>query len=337
MVTLLYHVPRGPVPEADRLARQVYANFEDEESIARLVDHIRSHGTDLTPVNAAEAGWPDRVAGQRVFNYTYGFGLLADSVKPTLVLAATDADYIGAPPAGLYLSANKPHVAELMSAVGFRCPRQRLVCDPMNLADAAALCRHFDGSAHLVLKPAYEESSVGLAVTPNDPEVVAAAVADLLDLLPGPVLVQEYVDGTDVTVPLIGRREPQCLPAVGLFRERPEPGPFVFDAERKASKAGLHYAPLDDWPRDLRETLYAMALRAFHLTGQRDYARLDCRVTPDGRCYFLEVNANPQLGLGKASFAVSALAAGMAVGDIFRAMVRDEALPYGPTPLASGG
>lgn len=78
-----------------------------------------------------------------------------------------------------------------------------------------------------------------------------------------------------------------------------------------------------------------MAVTAFRITGQRDYARLDCRVRPDGRCFFLEINTNPQLALGKASFAVSAAAAGMELGEVFRSIVDDEMPPWGPMPLAA--
>ncbi|MCE6995235.1 hypothetical protein LZG04_10490 [Saccharothrix sp. S26] len=324
MVAFLYHVPEEPVREADRLTAQVHANFEDERTIARLVDHVRAHGTELTPVNAARDDWPARVTDRRVFNYTYGFGLLADSVRPTLVLEAAGADYVGAPPAGLYLSANKPHASDLMGAAGFDVPRQRLVCDPVGITESAALCAWFGGCDHVVVKPAYEESSVGLAVAPVEPEGLRAVLADLFDLLPGPFVVQEYVEGVDVTVPVIGRTAPHCLPAVGLVLERPADGPFVFDAARKATKADVHYAPLTEWSDDVLDAVYAMALRAFRITGQRDYARLDCRVTPTGRCYFLEVNANPQLGLGKASFAVSANAAGLEVGEVIGAIIRDQ-------------
>jgi hypothetical protein len=58
----------------------------------------------------------------------------------------------------------------------------------------------------------------------------------------------------------------------------------------------------------------------------------------DGRCNFLEVNANPQLGLGPASFAVSAASAasaasaGLTLAQVVRMIVEDEAPPWGEVP-----
>jgi D-alanine-D-alanine ligase len=160
---------------------------------------------------------------------------------------------------------------------------------------------------------------------------VRAAVARLYRTLPGVLVVQEYVHGLDVTVPVIGRRGARCLPAVELRHDRPVDGPFVFDAERKHTKSRVHYA-VPDWPAGVREEVYAMAAAAVRLTGVRDFARMDCRVTADGRCFFLEVNANPQLGLGPASFAVSAASAGLTVAQVVQMIVEDEAPPWGEVP-----
>lgn len=157
------------------------------------------------------------------------------------MLEALRADYLGAPPEGLFLSANKPHVSELMSSLGFLCPGQHVVCEPLSRTAAEVICRKLEGCEHVVLKPAYEESSLGLNLVPNDPAALVSAVAMLYDFLPGTLLIQEYIDGLDVTVPVVGRTVPGCLPAVALQHNEPRKRPFVFTAELKATKASLHY------------------------------------------------------------------------------------------------
>ena len=270
-----------------------------------------------------------------MLNYTYGFGLLRDSVRPSLVLEGMGADYIGAHPNGLFLSANKPHMSALMAAVGFSVPAERLVAGDLTAGDAATLSKYFDTDC-LIVKPAYEESSLGISLIANGPEAIRTASAALRAAVDGPVVIQEYIDGLDVTVPIVGRHNVSCLPAVVLRHESLQTTPFVFDAELKATKADVHYEGIASWPVDVRRQLYDMALTAFRLAGLRDYARLDCRITNSGQCYFLEINANPQLGLGKASFAVSGAAIGMEVGEVIRRMVRHEGLSYAPTPLSLG-
>ena len=51
------------------------------------------------------------------------------------------------------------------------------------------ICRKLEGCEHVVLKPAYEESSLGLNLVPNDPAALVSAVAMLYDFLPGTLLI----------------------------------------------------------------------------------------------------------------------------------------------------
>jgi D-alanine-D-alanine ligase len=335
-VIFLYSV----LPRHTRVSQKndvdIIANFETVNTIRPLIEHLQSYVPDLSSLNIASDGWEERTRGENVFNYTYGFGLLKDSAYPTFVLEATSAEYYGAAPPGIYLSANKPHSAELMASLGFLCPRQRIVSRPPSSGEAAEICSFFKESEYLVIKPAYEESSVGLRLLVNDPGDVRSSVASLFRWRPGVFVIQEFIDGIDVTIPVIGRSAGACLPAVALQHEEKSSEPFIFDASLKASKAGLHYAPIGDWPREQRETLYDMALSAFAITEQRDYSRLDCRVSSDGRCWFLEMNANPQLSLGKGSFAVSSGAVGLAVGQVVQSIINDQPPEYGISPLTIG-
>lgn len=120
-----------------------------------------------------------------------------------------------------------------------------------------------------------------------------------------------------------------------LRRDLPDDEPFVFDADRKHSKDRVHYAA-PDWPADLLSAVYDLALASVRLCGLRDYSRMDCRVTPDGRIHFLEVNANPQLGAAPASFGVSAGAVGLDLGDVLAMVLEDRPPPWGATPPVPG-
>ena len=312
-------------------AEELYANFESEETIAALLDHARPY-VDLEAVNIRSGNWVEKVGGGPVFNYTYGFGLLEESIHTTLTLESLGVDYRGAPPLGIYLSANKPYCSALLRGAGFECPRERLICLPFTMTMAENACRYFGEVAHLITKPAYEESSVGLVLCHNEPHALWAVVNALQASLAPTIVIQEYVEGFDVTVPIIGQAKPLLLPALVLQRDD-DTEPFVFSAAAKATKHSVHYEPLSDWWPEAEEMIRRMARTAFALTRQRDYSRVDARLTRDGRCVFLEINANPQLGLGKASFAVAARAAGLELGQIMAAIMRhspddlDEASP----------
>lgn len=328
MLTLLHFVPDKP-PEGT--FNEVADVFESKKDLELLHAEFEAACGPVAIVNSADPGWREQIAGaDTVFNYTYGFELMQKGIQPTYFLEAGGFDYRGATPIGLMLSANKPHAAQLMAACGFSCPAAVLIPPTLALDDPRLLAP-LGGSELVVLKPAYEEASVGLRLLPNDINEVAKALVELRPHIPGPFLLQQYVHGIDVTVPVIGHGEPHCLPALALHRlDEEATTPFVFDAIRKRTKRGLEYQPLENWDTAAAAEVYEMAETAFRLTSQRDYARLDCRIDSDGICWFLEMTPNPEVRPGKASFATSARTAGTTFADVLGLIVNRETPAWRP-------
>ncbi|MEU1204648.1 hypothetical protein [Nocardia sp. NPDC005825] len=332
MLTFLGFVPDAPPPGT---FSEVAGNFESPEDLALLCAELeRTYGV-VRVINTAFPGWQsDLVREEIVFNYTFGFELMHQGIYPTYVLESGGFDYRGATPIGLMLSANKPHTSELMASCGFLCPASVLVPSLRSLEDADLLAP-IANSDLVVVKPAYEEASVGLRLLPNDIGDVREAIRTLRAHVPGPFLIQEYIHGIDVTVPVIGDSEPYCLPALALNRlDLDHRTPFVFDAISKRSKRGLQYGPIDHWDACVVGEIYRMACAGFTLTSQRDYARLDCRVDSAGRVWFLEMTPNPEVRPGKASFAVAAGYAGTTFADVM-ALVIDRKAPQWRPPSAT--
>jgi len=328
MLTLLAFVPDEP-PEGT--FAEVAQNFESLEDLELLRAEFESACGPVHVVNSGVPGWRDRMRPEVVFNYTFGFELMEKGMQPTYFLESGGFDYRGASPTGLMLSANKPHANELMASCGFSCPASILVPALRSLEDPDLLTPLGD-SERVVLKPAYEEASVGLRLLPNDIDEVSKAIMELRPHIPGPFLVQQYIHGLDVAVPIIGDPEPHCLPALALHRlDETDNSPFVFDALHKRTKRGLEYRATTDWDAAVMGQVYDMASTAFTVLSQRDYARLDCRVDSEGGCWFLEVTPNPEVRPGKASFAVSARTAGISFADLLGLIVRREAPEWRPT------
>lgn len=327
MLTFLGFVPDEP-PEGT--FSEVADVFESKKDLELLCAEFEAGCGPVRVVNTAEPGWREQLTGADVvFNYTYGFELMQKGIQPTYFLESGGFDYRGATPIGLMLSANKPHTSQLMESNGFSCPTTVLVPHTRSLDDPALLAP-FAGADLVVLKPAYEEASVGLRLLPNDLTEVAKAVLELRPHIPGPFLLQQYIHGIDVTVPVIGYDEPSCLPALALHRlEMDAATPFVFDAVQKRTKRGLEYRPAD-WEPAVMAEIYEMAKTAFTLTAQRDYARLDCRVDADGRCWFLEMTPNPEVRPGKAAFAVAARTANTTFADVLALIVSRRAPDWRP-------
>jgi len=165
-----------------------------------------------------------------------------------------------------------------------------------------------------------------------------------------PALVEQYIEGREIHVAIMGNEEPEVLP---FFEMRFDQSPQAYDAERDGwqpriisysgkwdplSRDFYHMTPTcpaPDIPSTVADVLHATALHAYRITGCRDYARIDMRVAEDGAPYVLEVNPNPDLTNGSA-FIMCALASGRTYSQTLDELVQLAAARISQRTPASG-
>jgi D-alanine-D-alanine ligase len=106
------------------------------------------------------------------------------------------------------------------------------------------------------------------------------------------VLVEEWVDGTNVTLPVIGGSPPLILPAYELESEKK--GQLVTYEQKRGIEKGVKRRAFDD--KDIVRELNDLAAILYANAEPIDYLRLDFRVTPVNRCVFLEFNVCCNIG-----------------------------------------
>jgi D-alanine-D-alanine ligase len=199
--------------------------------------------------------------------------------------------YTGSDPLTLAVTLDKECTRRLAASAGILMPRGVILASgdsPQAVLDAGL-------PFPLIVKPAWEGSSKGirnksLAFTPAD---LSAAVERLALDHRQPNLVEEFIEGDEVTVGVLGNAPPRVL---GIMRIVPvEPTPhFVYGLEIKRDFRRLVRYEVDALPAAQAAAVAEAALAAYRLLGCRDVARLDFRMR-DGRPYFLEVNPLPGL------------------------------------------
>jgi D-alanine-D-alanine ligase len=169
----------------------------------------------------------------------------------------------------------------------------------------------------VIVKPAREDGSIGIEFN-----AVVSSIRELMERIDwlhanfnSPVLIEEYVEGREMYVGIIGNENPVALPVVELDLSRlPEGRPKIAGAEVKWAKGTGAYrdtksAVPDDLSDDTVSLLQSTALAVYQALELRDYARIDMRLRPDGRVAVIEANPNPWLA-SKAEFALAARKAG---------------------------
>lgn len=204
--------------------------------------------------------------------------------------------YTGSSPSGLMLAGDKILAKKMLAFHGIRTPRFATVYrGALDWAENL----HFP----VIVKPPQEDASVGLTS--------ASVVHELKELLEQmhamqsefsqPVLVEEFVDGREFYVGVLGNVNATALPVIEMdFSKFPADRPRMASWDAKwgddtgggAEFEGTTSIFPEQLPEDLVERLNAAAVDAFHALRLRDYGRIDLRVNDAGEAFVIEVNPN---------------------------------------------
>jgi D-alanine-D-alanine ligase len=157
----------------------------------------------------------------------------------------------------------------------------------------------------LIVKPMSEDGSDGISLASlvqNDTEL-EQRVRSIHERMQQPVICEEYIEGREIYVSIVGNKQLRALPAREVrFGRTGEGGPTFAtamvkhnDAYRKKWGITYGHARLTD---ELQNRAAHFSKRVYRLLQIRDYGRIDLRVTPENEIVFLEANANPDLSLG---------------------------------------
>ena len=165
----------------------------------------------------------------------------------------------------------------------------------------------------LIVKSLVEDGSVGIAqasVVYNDEKLVER-VHFIHEQIGTDAIAEQYIDGRELYVGVIGNQRLQTLPIWELLMPKlPNDAPRIATIKIKwdpkyQKQIGVKTAEAQDLRGPAGEHIRNLCKRAYSILGLTGYARMDLRLTDDGRAYLIEANPNPQLSYGE-DFAESA-------------------------------
>jgi D-alanine-D-alanine ligase len=207
---------------------------------------------------------------------------------------------------------HKFHANAILAKVGVRSPQAWLYKSDEWLGEQQPA-----PGTRVILKPMYESMCIGIG---DDSVIVINADAERIigekhRTFRQPVLVQEFISGEEVGVPLVRIGSTRALPPVAFRRANGDPyghQPKTFDDENVHHDTSFD---LYDAGPELREAIRRAAVLAFDALEMRGVGRVDLRIDADGRTWVFDTNESPP-PLARTSYATAMASLGFSLEEM---------------------
>jgi len=275
----------------------------EDPVLGQLEEALHAEGHDATRLMVQAEVEPvvselRRERPDLVFNLAEAFdGKSALESNVAALLNLLGLRYTGSSPSGLIQAGDKTLTKKVLSFHRIRTPEFATVY--RGAVDWAG-----DISFPLIVKPPQEDASLGITQKSivRDVRELLRTIAQLQAEYQSPALVEQFVEGREFYVGVLGNANARALPIVELdFSKYPPDRPKIASYEAKwgedgegtgAEFEGTASVFPADLPEDWVTRMQQVAVDAFHALRLRDYARIDLRVTEAGEVYVIEVNPN---------------------------------------------
>jgi len=201
-------------------------------------------------------------------------------------------DLMGVPYTGSSVEAsaicmNKIRTKEILHFAGLPTPRfvtkRRVECSDLSETQAELLQRI---GLPMVVKSPSQGSSVGVYIIKREEELLPA-IKEVFEL-GDDLLAEEFVDGVELTLPILGNDELTVLPVVEITSENE-----FYDYEAKYTEGMCHHIIPARISDVARERMAEVGSNAYRALGCRGLARVDFMLTRNDEPMIIEVNTLP--------------------------------------------
>ncbi|TIS39155.1 ATP-grasp domain-containing protein [Mesorhizobium sp.] len=277
--------------------------FVDPEKVESVVAALQEGGHetllcegDKGLLAALEGFMPPDPQGRPsgiVFNLAWGIQGEGRDAHVAAMLEMAGVPYTGPSPLGHGLAADKVITKKLIRDRGVPTPNFRV----MGRGSESIGDLRFP----VVVKPRHESASLGLQLV-HEPAQLREAVEVIVTQYAQDALVEEYIEGREITVALLGNGELEVLPMVEYDFGDCETRHLTREVKQRRICPAQIGSKLATVLRDI-------SVSTFRECQCRDYARVDLRIDHSGQPFVLEINNTPGLGM-RLSYVLAASTAG---------------------------
>jgi D-alanine-D-alanine ligase len=297
-----------------------YCDFASLTSISFLKKQFEQAGFEVQLIGSykklSELIKIDKLNVDLIYNTAEGISSRNREGLIPALLEANKIPYIGSDSYALSLTLNKYHTKLLAQNNHIPTPVAELFYRYDTKENIALKLQKLH--TPVIVKPNYEGSSMGLFYAETVDDAFNYIKQDL-EIYNQEILCEEYIDGMEITVPVIGNNEyAKALGCIEFYRSDGRPI-FLFESDDK------HYRDIRCReaviPNEIATRLKEYSVLLHRFIGCKDINRVDFRLTSDNHIYFLEMNPLPALD-PDGSFVCAARLQGMDFPKILKQIVQ---------------
>lgn len=314
-VLLLAHPELVPPDDLTGVTEKQAYEWKTEYDV---ITTLRASGHDVRPLGVLDEMAPIRDTIEEwkpdiVFNLLeefHGESLYAQNVVGLLELLRVP--YTGCNPRGMMLARGKDLSKKLLKY--HRVPVPQFAVFPIGRKVKRPATLPFP----LIVKSVNEDASLGISqasVVETD-EKLADRVRFIHERIGTAAIAEEYIDGREIYVGVLGNDRMQVLPVWEIEFARLATGQRPIATEQAKhnpdyqERRGVLQGPAEDLPQSIETKIRNLVKRICHTLELDGYARIDFRLAPDGTPFFIEANPNPEIARSE-EYAQAALHAGI--------------------------
>jgi D-alanine-D-alanine ligase len=282
-----------------------------EETIQRVMQALETGGHTveliqadrflLTKLNKFLPKLSKRRPNGIVFNLALGVQGKCRYTHVPSILELGGIPYTGSNPMGHTLAQDKVVAKQIFMASNLPTPSYRVFMSAK--LDAPYL------KYPVIVKPRGEAASFGLKIV-HDDDALVNAISELIEEYKQPALAEEFIEGREVNVGILGNHPPQALPVLELVLNEIENGVYSHEAKFKPiqGKKVKKICPAN-LPPETTAYIKKLAVHAFEVLNIYDFGRVDFRLDQYNQPYILEMNSMASVN-PRSSFVTAAMKAG---------------------------
>ncbi len=278
------------IPNREKYGLETINKIRD--ALVKGGHQVKTFEGDKNIIYRLEEFMPSVISGERpglVFNLSYGIQGRGRYMHIPGILEMLGVPYVGSGPETHAIALDKVITKMILIQRGLPTPRFAVLEKPESPLSEKL-------SFPLIVKPKDEAVSFGLKIVNNEEELREGARV-IYEMFKSPTLVEEYIEGREINIGLLGNDPVEALPPVELFFGE---GEQIYTYEDKIKKSGREIQKVcpADLSQEQAEQLKSLAISSFKALGCFDSARVDFRIDNEGNPYILEVNSMASLGPG---------------------------------------